>query len=188
MASQTADPLSSNRPIPNTILCLTSSSLFLFSTSQVACRSIAWLVNVAVMPMVGLSDSYYFSNTAAIRAEWRGQCSFIRTANIAGSNRLDLRIESRFDNSNGTGRSASDRTRKYIRHDQRDKSTLFFVSPGQINIQVPWSIQWVYFDYSQASVVVTTLAGSVLRYRCPYSRAARRCSRRTAAGVGKRRG
>ena len=47
------------------------------------------------------------------------------------------------------------------------KAPLFFVSPGQINLQVPWSIQWVYFDYSQASVVVTTLAGSTTPVQVP---------------------
>ncbi len=47
------------------------------------------------------------------------------------------------------------------------KAPLFYVSPTQINLQVSWSIQWVYFDYSQASVVVTTLAGSSVPVQVP---------------------
>jgi len=37
---------------------------------------------------------------------------------------------------------------------------LFYVSPTQINLQVPWSTQWFTFSYTPASVVVTTPAGS----------------------------
>ena len=47
------------------------------------------------------------------------------------------------------------------------KATLFYVSPTQINLQVPWSTQWAYFDYSQASIVVKTAAGSSSSVQVP---------------------
>ena len=40
------------------------------------------------------------------------------------------------------------------------KAPLFYVSPTQINLQVPWSTQIALFNYTQGSVVVTTAAGS----------------------------
>jgi uncharacterized protein (TIGR03437 family) len=47
------------------------------------------------------------------------------------------------------------------------KVPLFYVSPTQINLQVPWSTQVAPFNYTQASVVVTTLAGSSTPVQVP---------------------
>jgi uncharacterized protein (TIGR03437 family) len=44
---------------------------------------------------------------------------------------------------------------------------LFYVSPTQINLQVPWSTQIALFTYTQASVVVTTLVGSSTPVQVP---------------------
>lgn len=40
------------------------------------------------------------------------------------------------------------------------KAPLFYVSPTQVNLQVPWSTPVALFSYTQASVVVTTSIGS----------------------------
>lgn len=40
------------------------------------------------------------------------------------------------------------------------KAPLFFVSPNQINLQIPWSAGYMSTDYVQAGFVVTTPAGS----------------------------
>lgn len=47
------------------------------------------------------------------------------------------------------------------------KAPLFYVSPTQINLQVPWSTQTAPFNYTQASVLVTTSAGSSTPVQAP---------------------
>ena len=47
------------------------------------------------------------------------------------------------------------------------KAPLFFVSPNQINLQVPSSVPWSYSDYTQAAIVVTTLAGASASVQVP---------------------
>jgi uncharacterized protein (TIGR03437 family) len=47
------------------------------------------------------------------------------------------------------------------------KAPLFFVSPNQINLQVPSSAPWSYSDYTQAAIVVTTLAGASASVQAP---------------------
>lgn len=47
------------------------------------------------------------------------------------------------------------------------KAPLFYVSPTQINLQAPWSTQIALFNYTQASVVVTTSAGSSSPVQAP---------------------
>jgi uncharacterized protein (TIGR03437 family) len=47
------------------------------------------------------------------------------------------------------------------------KAPLFYVSPTQINLQVPWSTQIALFNYTAASVVVTTSMGRSTPVRVP---------------------
>jgi uncharacterized protein (TIGR03437 family) len=47
------------------------------------------------------------------------------------------------------------------------KAPLFYVSESQINLQVPWSTQIALFNYTQASVVVTTQAGASTPVQVP---------------------
>jgi uncharacterized protein (TIGR03437 family) len=47
------------------------------------------------------------------------------------------------------------------------RAPLFYVSPTQINIQVPWSTEIALFNYTQASVMVTTAAGSSAPVQVP---------------------
>jgi uncharacterized protein (TIGR03437 family) len=47
------------------------------------------------------------------------------------------------------------------------KAPLLLVSSNQINLQIPWSLANSYFNYTQASVVVTTSAGSSVPVQVP---------------------
>ena len=49
------------------------------------------------------------------------------------------------------------------------KAPLLFVSSNQINLQIPWSTAYSYSNYTQASVVVTTPAGSSVPVQVPVS-------------------
>jgi uncharacterized protein (TIGR03437 family) len=61
---------------------------------------------------------------------------------------------------------------------------LFFVSPGQINFQVPSSVPFSYLGFSTAEVIVTTAAGSSAPVEVPFKQTSPAVFTTDASGCG----
>jgi len=64
------------------------------------------------------------------------------------------------------------------------QAPLFFVSPGQINFQVPSSVPFLYSGFSTAEVVVTTAAGSSAPVEVPLNQTSPAVFTTDASGCG----